>query len=149
MIGQASEGEDSGRKNGKPNILFIAIDDLNDWVGVLGGHPQAITPNIDALAARGTRFENAFVSHSICWVSRASVLTGMWSRSHGSPDRIDVVNPEAATNIYPNLLRHAGYRTAFFGKWHARMPKGFRNEDHFDQYDGGARAARRARGTDL
>ena len=38
----------------RPDILFIAIDDLNDWVGVLGGHPQAKTPNIDALAARGS-----------------------------------------------------------------------------------------------
>ena len=38
----------------RPNVLFIAIDDLNDWVGCLGGHPQARTPNIDALAAQGT-----------------------------------------------------------------------------------------------
>lgn len=43
----------------KPNVLFIAIDDLNDWVGPLGGHPQVKTPNIDRLAARGTTFSNA------------------------------------------------------------------------------------------
>ncbi len=43
----------------KPDVLFIAIDDLNDWVGVLGGHPQTKTPNIDALAARGMLFTNA------------------------------------------------------------------------------------------
>ncbi|SVD06532.1 uncharacterized protein METZ01_LOCUS359386, partial [marine metagenome] len=43
----------------KPNVLFIAIDDLNDWVGCFGGHPQAITPNIDQLAKRGIRFTNA------------------------------------------------------------------------------------------
>lgn len=44
---------------GKPNVLFIAVDDLNDWVGCLGGHPQAKTPRIDALAKRGTPFEQA------------------------------------------------------------------------------------------
>ncbi|MCX6896757.1 MAG: sulfatase-like hydrolase/transferase [Verrucomicrobia bacterium] len=42
-----------------PSVLFIAIDDLNDWVGCLGGHPQAQTPNMDRLAARGTLFSNA------------------------------------------------------------------------------------------
>ncbi|MBT6765078.1 MAG: sulfatase-like hydrolase/transferase, partial [Prolixibacteraceae bacterium] len=42
----------------KPNILFIAIDDMNDWVGVLGGHPQAKTPNIDKLASEGILFTN-------------------------------------------------------------------------------------------
>jgi choline-sulfatase len=42
-----------------PNILFIAVDDLNDWVGCLKGHPQTLTPNIDKLAARGTLFANA------------------------------------------------------------------------------------------
>ena len=43
----------------KHNVLFIAVDDLNDWVGCLGGHPQARTPNIDRLAKRGTLFVNA------------------------------------------------------------------------------------------
>ena len=43
----------------KPNVLFLAVDDLNDWVGCLGGHPQAKTPNIDALAERGILFEQA------------------------------------------------------------------------------------------
>ena len=46
-----------------PNVLFIAIDDLNDWVGCFGGHPQAITPNLDRLAKRGIRFTNAHYSH--------------------------------------------------------------------------------------
>ncbi|MFA7005912.1 MAG: hypothetical protein WC429_17845, partial [Verrucomicrobiia bacterium] len=45
----------------KPNVLFFAVDDLNDWVGCLGGHPQAHTPNMDRLAARGTLFANAHV----------------------------------------------------------------------------------------
>ena len=61
----------------RPNVLFIAIDDLNDWVGCLGGHPQAKTPNMDRLAARGTLFSNAHCQAPLCNPSRASLLTGL------------------------------------------------------------------------
>src|SRR5262245_37436024 len=61
----------------KPNVLFIAIDDLNDWVGCLHGHPQVKTPHIDALAARGTLFTNAHSQAPLCNPSRTSVLTGL------------------------------------------------------------------------
>jgi choline-sulfatase len=61
----------------KPNVLFIAIDDLNDWVGPLGGHPQVKTPNMDRLAARGTTFTNAHCQAPLCNPSRTSVLTGL------------------------------------------------------------------------
>ena len=50
----------------KPNILLIAIDDLNDWIGCLGGHPQAKTPNLDRLAARGVLFSNAHCQSPVC-----------------------------------------------------------------------------------
>ena len=59
------------------NILFIAIDDLNDWVGVLGGHPQALTPNIDKLAKRGLLFTNAHCTAPGCNASRTSLLMGL------------------------------------------------------------------------
>ncbi len=61
----------------KPNVLFIAIDDLNDWVGPLGGHPQVKTPHMDALAARGTTFTNAHCQSPLCNPSRTSLLTGL------------------------------------------------------------------------
>jgi choline-sulfatase len=61
----------------KPNVLFIAIDDLNDWVGPLGGHPQVKTPHMDALAARGTTFTNAHCQAPLCNPSRTSILTGL------------------------------------------------------------------------
>jgi len=61
----------------KPNILFISIDDLNDWVGPLGGHPQVKTPNMDRLAARGTTFTNAHCQSPLCNPSRTSILTGL------------------------------------------------------------------------
>ena len=60
----------------KPNVLFIAVDDLNDWIGVLGGHPQARTPNMDRLAKRGLLFTKAFCSAPGCNASRSSLLTG-------------------------------------------------------------------------
>ena len=56
----------AGEPAEKPNVLFIAIDDLNDWVGCLGGHPQARTPHIDRLAARGTLFANAHCQAPLC-----------------------------------------------------------------------------------
>ena len=61
----------------KPNILFLAIDDQNDWIGCLGGHPQVKTPNIDALASRGTLFNNAHCQSPLCNSSRTSLMTGL------------------------------------------------------------------------
>jgi arylsulfatase A-like enzyme len=61
----------------KPNVVFISIDDLNDWVGPLGGHPQVKTPHIDRLAARGTTFTNAHCQSPLCNPSRTSILTGL------------------------------------------------------------------------
>ena len=58
-------------------MLFIAVDDLNDWVGVLGGHPQARTPNMDRLARRGLLFTKAYCSAPSCNPSRSSLLTGL------------------------------------------------------------------------
>ena len=55
-----------------PNVLMIVIDDLNDWVGYLGGHPQAKTPCMDALAASGTAFANAHAQAPLCNPSRTS-----------------------------------------------------------------------------
>ena len=61
----------------RPNVLFIAVDDLNDWVGCLGGHPQAKTPNIDRLANRGVLFEQAHCAAPLCHPSRTALLTGL------------------------------------------------------------------------
>ena len=57
-----------------PNVLFIAIDDLNDWIGCLGGHPQVRTPNIDRLARRGVLFSNTHCQAPICNPSRLSLI---------------------------------------------------------------------------
>lgn len=118
-----------------PNIIFIFADDQTSSSLGCYGHPIAQTPHIDSLAARGVRFQNAFVSQAICWVSRTSILTGLTGRSFGSPDSPDQPTAENCKTFYPDLLRTQGYRTGHFGKWHTKMPKGSRPADHFDVFE--------------
>ena len=102
-----------------PNVLFIAIDDLNDWVGCLGGHPQARTPNIDRLAARGTLFLNAHVQAPLCNPSRASLLTGLRPSTTGIYGLAPGIRGVAATKdcvTLPQYFAADGYFTATFGK---------------------------------
>ena len=61
----------------RPNVLLILVDDLNDWVAPLGGHPLAQTPHLDALARRGTTFLNAHAQAPLCNPSRTSLLMGL------------------------------------------------------------------------
>lgn len=119
-----------------PNIVFFFTDDQT--TGTLGCYGNAIveTPHIDGLAARGVRFENAFVSQPICWVSRTSILTGLTGRSYGTPEHPDVTRVDAAATIYSDLLRERGYRTGFYGKWHVKMADpAYRGADHFDVFE--------------
>lgn len=119
----------------QPNIVFFFTDDQTTSTLGCYGNPVVQTPNIDGLASRGTRFTNAFVSHSICWVSRTTILTGLTGRSYGTPGSHDVAKPEAVKTLYSDLLREHGYRTGYFGKWHAKMPKGYEPKDHFDVFE--------------
>lgn len=119
----------------RPNIVFFFADDQTS--GSLGcyGNPVVRTPTLDGLAARGVRFQNAFVSQAICWVSRTTILTGLVGRGYGTPENPEQTRPDAAATLYPDLLRAAGYRTGFFGKWHAKMPQGFDPAAHFDAFE--------------
>lgn len=116
----------------KPNFLFVYTDDQRwDAVGVvqreqgeMARFPWFKTPNMDRLAAEGVRFRNAFVTHSLCSPSRAAFLTGRYNHLNG------VFNNEtrlpAGSITHAELLRKAGYRTAYFGKWHMGEQKGKR-----------------------
>lgn len=103
----------------KPNVLFIAVDDLNDWVGPLKGHPQVKTPNMDRLAAMGVTFTNAHCQSVLCNPSRSSLLTGRRPTSTGiyglSPFYRDVPGLAAQTSI-PEHFRKNGYLTLGGGK---------------------------------
>lgn len=71
--------------NDRPNLLLLlSIDDLNDWVGCIGGHAQAKTPNIDRLAQRGVLFTNAHCQAPLCGPSRASWLSGRYPHATGT-----------------------------------------------------------------
>ena len=101
----------------KLNVLFIAIDDLNIWVTHLGGHPQAITPNIDRLAARGITFENAFCAVPACEPSRAALMSGQRPWSTGAylngDQWMEIFEPGQGLSA---RFKEAGYHTVGAGK---------------------------------
>ena len=115
----------------KPNVLLIAIDDLNDWIGCMDGHPQAQTPNIDRLASRGMLFTNAHCASPACKPSRAAVFSGMmpdktgvWSNRSQSLSRL---MPDAITMPMP--FNEAGYKTMGSGKLFSDY-----SDDAFSEY---------------
>lgn len=101
----------------RPNVLFIAVDDLNHWVGHLGRNTQTLTPNIDKLASRGVTFRHAYAAAPVCNPSRAALLSGLRPSTSGVYDNDDdwrtVIGPEL-TLI--STFRKAGYYTAGAGK---------------------------------
>ena len=104
-------------EEGRPNILFIAVDDLNDWIGCLGGHPQARTPNIDRLAASGVLFTNAHCPAPACNPSRSAILTGISPHKSGlyeNGQKMREVLPKA--EIMPKFFSRNGYWSAGSGK---------------------------------
>jgi choline-sulfatase len=109
-----------------PNVLFIAIDDLNDWIGCLGGHPDVKTPNLDRLAQRGVLFTNAHCSAPACNPSRASLMTGILPSTSGvyhnpQPWRKSPALANAVT-IPQHFMAH-GYRAVGGGKiYHGGFP---------------------------
>lgn len=118
-----------------PNIVFFFADDQTTSTLGCYGNDVVQTPHIDALAARGTRFANSFVNQPICWVSRTTILTGLYGRTYGERGNPEMTRADAAATLYSDLLRQRGYRTGFYGKWHAKMPKGYRPQDHFDEFE--------------
>lgn len=116
----------------KPNIIFILTDDQRwDALG-FSGNEIIQTPEMDRLAAEGIYFKNAFVTTPICAASRASLLTGLYERTHGYTFGPNELQKGYAANSYPNQLKKAGYKTGFFGKFGVRYSD---FEDLFDQGD--------------
>jgi len=101
----------------RPNIIFIVADDLRwDTLGY-AGNPIVKTPHIDELARTGVRFRNHFVTSSICNVSRATMFSGQYLRRHRIFEFDTPFTPDQWSGCYPKLLRDAGYRTGFIGKF--------------------------------
>ena len=118
-------GEPPAARDGRPNVLFIFSDDhttqaVSAYGMTLDGRTINRTPNIDRIAAGGTRFDRCYCTNSICGPSRAVILTGKHSHLNGflrNGDRFD-----ADQQTFPKLLRTAGYQTAVIGKWHLGTP---------------------------
>jgi arylsulfatase A-like enzyme len=97
----------------RPDVLFIAVDDLNDWTSYLGGHPQTKTPNIDRLVARGTAFTNSHCAAPACNPSRAALMSGLrpWQTgiyTNGDPAQgvlkdVSTINRHFLANGYNTL----------------------------------------------
>ncbi len=116
---------------------MIVVDDMNDWVGCLGGHPQSKTPNIDRLAERGLLFTNAHVAAPVCNPSRVATLTGRQPGKTGIYDNRAVWH-EAYPGIVslPSHFKAHGYHTRGGGKIYHHMPGFNRPSDwhvYFDQ----------------
>ncbi len=134
MRGRAwGETTASSESRNPPNIIFLLADDLRwDGLGCMG-NSVVQTPRIDGLSANGVTFTNCFCTTPICAVSRASFFTGLYARSHGIHGFGKPLPPEIEPHSYPALLRTAGYRTGFIGKWGlgGELPK-----DQFDFFSG-------------
>lgn len=121
----------------KPNVILIAVDDLNDWIGCLGGHPQAQTPNIDRLAAKGMLFTNAQSQSPVCNPSRASMMTSLYPSTTGiyflEPD---IAESEIAkkNTLMPQRFQEEGYFVTGAGKLFHNAP-GI-NESYIPNYGG-------------
>jgi arylsulfatase A-like enzyme len=125
------------------NVLFVSIDDLNDWVGVFGGHPQARTPNLDRFAANGGLvMMNAYAPSTVCGPSRSALLTGAHAHRTGVyGNRNNIRNAPAARDLttLPEYFSEHGYHTLTMGKiFHSHPMPGGQERDNgqwaFEEY---------------
>ena len=113
----------------KPNILFISVDDLNDWAGY-SGHEQVISPSMDKLAKEGVWFSQAYCQYPLCGPSRASVMSGFYYHQL-KPTRLQIKDSDVAktTDSMGSRMLHAyfkdhGYKTMAVGKiLHRHLPE--------------------------
>jgi len=120
------------KKKTPPNILFISIDDLNDWIEPLGGHPQAKTPNLSRFARQSVNFTNAYCSSPMCNPSRTALMTGLAPSTSGMysnyQDWREVIPNRKSIGTY---FREHGYYSAGAGKiFHYHMV----DPDCWDEY---------------
>ncbi len=116
IVAAAKDGA-AGPSSIRPNVLFISVDDLNDWIGCLGGHPQARTPNFDRLAASSVLFRNAHCPAPACNPSRTAIMTGISPHVSGlyeNGQKMREILPDAT--LLPKYFADHGYWAAGSGK---------------------------------
>lgn len=135
--GRVTQG--SGSPAAAPNVLFLSVDDMNDWTGFLGGHPDVRTPHMDRLAARGVVFERAYCPAPGCNQSRAATMTGRAPYKTGvyhnrQPFRMAPSGRDMVT--LPQYLRRQGWYTTGAGKlYHGKFPDPASWTDFFPRRD--------------
>lgn len=123
----------------RPNLIVLVTDDQRaDSMGC-AGNTILKTPHIDTLAAGGVFFRNSFTTTAICMSSRASIFTGLYTRCHGIDSFDKPLRRSLLETSYPLLLRKAGYRTGFVGKWGLGGPLPKADFDYFEGYSGQGR----------
>lgn len=133
----------AGAQTPKPNVLYIIMDDMNDWANYLGGNIQAKTPNLDRLAARGVSFTNAYTAVPLCNPSRTAMMTGMQPYKTGVYNNMQPIsNAPVANNslMMPQHFRNNGYVTLAAGKvFHTKPSADVMGKmwDDMQQIDGG------------
>jgi arylsulfatase A-like enzyme len=132
LLAGLGPGRSCGAEPRRPNFVFVYTDDQR-WdamsvvqreQGARARFPWLATPSMDRLASEGVRFRNAFVVNSLCSPSRASYLTGRYGYLNGIVNNHTQFDSNNVT--YARLLRQAGYRTGYIGKWHMDGQKGQR-----------------------
>jgi arylsulfatase A-like enzyme len=116
----------------RPNVLMIAVDDLNHWVGYLHRNPQTITPNIDRLAKRGVRFTRSYCAAPVCNPSRAALMSGLRPSTTGVYENNDDWRPHVSPDLpLTTTFRKAGYFVAGAGKIYHEA---YRRREEWDDY---------------
>jgi arylsulfatase A-like enzyme len=119
----------------RPNVLFIAVDDLNDWVGFLDGHPQSKTPNLDRLAKRAVVFTNAHCAAPLCNPSRAAIFSGLqpWQNGVLGNDDGDIRKLHPERVLLPTCFQQQGYKTFGTGKLLHQKGAGLFEEEFYPE----------------
>ena len=121
----------------RPNLIFLLCDDLQAFVPGFSGNREFKTPNLDRLASQGVVFDRCYANSAICMPARATAMTGLYEYRHGCNFGRPGLSPEAWRNrSYPMLLKRAGYRIAFAGKWGMQFREPYDPSADFDRWGG-------------
>ena len=130
-LGMAAHAQQDPKR---PNVVFISVDDMNDWVGCLRGYPGVQTPNIDRLARRGVLFANAHCASPLCNPSRTALLTGRRPSNTGIYDNDTYWRPNLPDVVtIPQYFKRNGYTVAGAGKVFHHTA-GFNPPDQWDDF---------------